>query len=289
MIFQDEASKALTIRLNKNPSGVTFVIGQFIQQSQSTFDFVENPSANVRIVSDYVPGMWSTIDTAKGIPNRDLYEWTWTLTVALSGEDENLSPQKEQRQALDFFRQDLINNPTFEVTVDKIKYRAVTMANNITSVSETVILKEDKRTIVSMTIPMQSGINAFFGNDLKVSLSEDGTNFSVLQKVSSSHKMNKVSSSGFPLTGDTTLSVAKDSVYAYNTVVLYDDNAVMNQIVSDILIGGSGSLNRTYTQKIEFATIGTIPNKKVLLTGGSIDDNNGAFITVGFDITVKPN
>ena len=288
MIFQDEAAKALTIRLNKNPNGVEFVIGQFIQQSETTFTFVEKLESNITTISDYVPGMWSTIDTAKGIPNRDLYEWTWTLTVALSGEDENLSPQKEQRQALDFFRQDLINNPTFEVTVDKKLYRAVTMANNITSVSETVILKEDKRTIVSMTIPMQSGVNAFFGNDLKVSLSEDDATFFELQKISSSHKMNKVSSSGFPLTGDTTLSVAKDSVYAYNTVVLYDDNDVMNQIVSDILIGGSGSLNRKYTQKIVFSPIGAIPNKTVLLTGGTINDNNGAFITIGFDITETP-
>jgi hypothetical protein len=285
MIFQDEAAKALTIRLNKNPSGVTFVIGQFIQQSQSTFDFVENPAANVRIVSDYVPGMWSTIDTAKGIPNRDLYEWTWTLTVALSGEDENLSPQKEQRQALDFFRQDLINNPTFEVTVDKKLYRAVTMANNITSVSETVILKEDKRTIVSMTIPMQSGINAFFGNDLIVSLKEETGDFTILQKLDSSHKYNKIASSGFVLTGDTTDSVAIDSVYAYNTVVLYEDNDLINQIMSDILIGGPGSLNRPYTQKIVFAPLETIPERKVLLTGGAISDNNGSFITIGFDIT----
>lgn len=289
MIFQDEAAKALTIRLNKNPQGKFFVMGQFIQQSETTFTFVEKLEGNINAISDYVPGMWSTIDTAKGIPNRDLYEWTWTLTVALSGEDENLSPQKEQRQALDFFRQDLINNPTFEVTVDGKLYRAVTMANNITSVSETVILKEDKRTIVSMTIPMQSGINAFFGNDLKVSLSKDASTFFEVQKAASSHKMNKIASSGFPLTGNTTLSVAKDLVYNYNTVALYDDNDVMNEIMKDILINGPGTLNRKYTQKIVFPPIGTIPNKTVLLTGGVINDNNGAFITIGFDITETPS
>jgi hypothetical protein len=136
-----------------------------------------------------------------------------------------------------------------------------------------------------MTIPMQSGINAFFGNYLIVSLKEGTGDFTVLQKLDSSHKYNKIASSGFILTGDNTDSVAIDSIYAYNTVVLYEDNDLIKQIMKDILIGGSGSLNRPYTQKIVFAPIGTIPDRKVILTGGAISDNNGSFITIGFDIT----
>lgn len=287
MTFQDQVPKAFVTRFNKNKQGIRLKAGQFIQQSQENFVFREKPNSQITIITDYVPGMFTTLDTPKGIKGKDMYEWTWTLTVALSGEDENLSPQIEQRAALDFFRQDLINNPIFTLNIDGTTYRAITLASNISLVSETIILNKEKRTIVSMNIPMQSGIGAFFNNDVIVSLKKDGgSEFFELKVADNNHSYNKIPSGAFPLiSGETTLNKATDSSYGYNTVALYEDNEVMNEIVSEILIKGTGNLNKKYTQQTVFTPIGTIPKRTVLLTGGALGGPPGDTLLVGFDIT----
>jgi hypothetical protein len=138
-----------------------------------------------------------------------------------------------------------------------------------------------------MNIPMQSGIGAFFNNDIIVSLKKDGgSEFFELKIADNNHSYNKIPSGAFPLiSGETTLNKATDSSYGYNTVALYEDNEVMNEIVSEILIKGTGNLNKKYTQQTVFTPIGIIPPRTVLLTGGAIGGPPGEILLVGFDIT----
>ena len=281
MSFLDAFKIEMNERVNKNPYGVVLVMGQFIQQSQTEFRFEYNPTVGTKDITEYLPAMLNGMDSPKNIPDLDIYEWVFTLTVALSGEDENANPQLDQRKALDWFRKDLVDNPLFTLDVAGVDYNVVTTAYHINLQSVTNTLSGQKRSFVSMQIGVQSGIGVFFGNDISISLKEIGGTYFKLNKLSSAHKKNKVASSGFPLIGNKTENVAIDSSYGYNTIIIYEDNDLINAILSEILT--NGKLNKKYMLKIEFSPITTI-EKTVLLVGGNIDDNLGQFITIGFDM-----
>ena len=285
MTFLDAVQKEFNERLNKTKVGKVFVMGQFIQQSDTEFRFVVNPNSVTTYRTSYIPCMLTGIDTPKNIPNKDLYEWVFTLTIALGGEDEKREPQLSERKALDEFRKDLVNNAQFSVTVGEDKYNAVTTAFHISLLSDTIILSGKKRTLVSMQIGMQSGIDAFFGNDVKISLALESapTTFFAINKIDSSFKKNKIASGGFPLVAGTkTFNIATDSSYVYNTTVFYEDNNLLNGVVEEIW--KNGSINQKYILKTEFAPISNIPNRTVLLNGGIINDVLGQPLTISFDM-----
>jgi hypothetical protein len=171
--------------------------------------------------------------------------------------------------------------------VGDVEYNIVTTAYHISLNSVTNTVSGKKRSIVSMQIGVQSGIGAFFGNDLLLSLrrfedADEDENYYSIKKLGSSHKKNKLASSGFVLTGNKTANIAIDSAYGYNTVIMYEDNVLINTIMSEIL--ENGVLNTKYVLKTVFAPLGDIANRTVLLTGGVLNDNNGQFITIAFDI-----
>jgi hypothetical protein len=273
--------------LNENPYGKVFNMGQFIKQSGTEFrlDFV--PSSVISYKVNYVPCMLSGVDAPKNIPELDLYEWVFTLRIALTGENEKKDPQLSERRALNWFRKKLVDEPLATITSDKTEYNIVTTGYHIGLDSVTTTVSGKKRSLVSMQIGVQSGIGVFFGNSLELSLrrfeDEDiDDNYYPIKKLGSGHKKNKVASSGFVLTGDKTDNVATDSAYGYNTVVVFEDNVLLKTIMSEILL--NGELNTRYVLRTVFEPLGTIPDRTVLLTGGVINDNNGQFITLAFDI-----
>jgi hypothetical protein len=287
MTFLDAIQDYFNDLINSSPQGKSFVMGQFIQQSGTEFryDFVPNSVKSYK--ASYVPCMLNGIDTPKNIPDLDLYEWVFTLTVALTGEDEKVDPQLSERKALDWFRKKLVDVPRATLEVGDVEYNIVTTAYHISLNSVTNTVSGKKRSIVSMQIGVQSGIGAFFGNDLLLSLrrfedADEDENYYSIKKLGSSHKKNKLASSGFVLTGNKTANIAIDSAYGYNTVIMYEDNVLINTIMSEIL--ENGVLNTKYVLKTVFAPLGDIANRTVLLTGGVLNDNNGQFITIAFDI-----
>jgi len=273
--------------LNKNPYGKFFNMGQFIKQSGTEFrlDFVPNSVVSYKV--NYVPCMLNGVDAPKNIPDLDLYEWVFTLRIALTGENEKKDPQLSERRALNWFRKKLVDDPLATITADGVDYNIVTIGYHISLGSVTSTVSGKKRSLVSMQIGVQSGIGVFFGNSLKLSLrrfeDEDiDANYYPIKKLGSGHKKNKVASSGFVLTGNKTDNVATDSAYGYNTVVVFEDNVLLKTIMSEII--KNGKLNTNYVFRTVFAPLGTIPDRTVLLTGGVINDNNGQFITLAFDI-----
>ena len=282
MIFLDVIQDFFNDKLNKAPTGKVFVMGQFIQQSDKNFRFVVNQSSVVQYNTSYISCMLIPNDTPQNIPNKDVYEWIYTIQFALSGENERTEPQLSERKAIDEFRKDLIDNPRNNVDVDGVNYDFTTTSYHISLFSDTIILSGKKRTIVSMQIAMQSGIDIFFGNDIKISLSLDGNTFTQLTKISSNHGRNKLASSAQMLTDNKVESVAVDSSYSYSVTVLYENNAVLNDIAKEII--GGGLNNKKYTMKTEFTPLGTIENKRVLLSGGVLNDKDGDYLTLAFNI-----
>lgn len=287
MTFLDSIQTYFNELLNKNPQGKFFNMGQFIKQSGTEFrlDFVPNSVVSYKV--NYVPCMLNGVDAPKNIPDLDLYEWVFTLRIALTGENEKKDPQLSERKALDWFRKKLVDEPLATLDVDGIDYNIVTTGYHISLDSVTSTVSGKKRSLVSMQIGVQSGIGVSFGNSLELSLRrfEDAdvdANYFPIKKLGSGHKKNKVASSGFVLTGNKTDNVATDSAYGYNTVVVYEENVLLNTIMSEILL--NGTLNTKYILRTVFTPLGDIPDRTVLLTGGVINDNNGQFITLAFDI-----
>jgi hypothetical protein len=273
--------------LNENPYGKFFNMGQFIKQSGTEFrlDFV--PSSVISYKVNYVPCMLSGVDAPKNIPDLDLYEWVFTLRIALTGENEKKDPQLSERRSLNWFRKKLVDEPLATITSDETDYNIVTTGYHIGLDSVTSTVSGKKRSLVSMQIGVQSGIGVFFGNSLELSLrrfedADEDDNYYPIKKLGSGHKKNKVVSSGFVLTGSKTDNIAIDSAYGYNTVVVYEENVLLTAIMSEILL--NGTLNTKYVLRTVFEPLGTIPDRTVLLTGGVINDNNGQFITLAFDI-----
>ena len=273
--------------LNKNPFGKFFNMGQFIKQSGTEFrlDFVANSLVSYQV--NYVPCMLNGVDAPKNIPELDLYEWVFTLRIALTGENEKKEPQLSERRALNWFRKKLVDEPLATITSDGIDYNIVTTGFHIGLDSVTSTVSGKKRSLVSMQIGVQSGIGVFFGNSLQVLLREIEAediddNYFPIKKLISSHKKNKVASSGFPLTGSKTENLAIDSAYGYNTSIIYENNVLGNSLFGEIM--QNGKLNKKYIMRRIFEPFGDIADRTVLLTGGVISDNNGQFITISFDI-----
>jgi hypothetical protein len=287
MTFLDAIQDYFTTTLNKNPQGKFFIMGQFIQQSGTEFrhDFIPNSVKSYK--ASYVPSMINGTDAPKNVPDIDAYEWVFTLTIALTGEDEEVDPQLSERKAIDWFRKMLVDKPLATLDVDKIQYNIVTTGYNITMNSVVSTVSGKKRTLVSMQIGVLSGIGIFFGNSLQVLLrqiedADEDANYFPIRKLGSSHKKNKLASSGFVLTGSKTDNVAVDSAYGYNTVIFYQNDKLGNALFGEIMI--NGKLNKKYIMRRVFAPFGNIPDRTVLLTGGVINDNNGQYLTMAFDI-----
>lgn len=284
MTLLDQIQAELQDRLNKNSKGVVFVLGQFIQQSDIDFKFKSNPTSTVSYTTEYVPCMLNNVNTPKSVKDLDIYEFNFTLTCALLGENESKEPQLSQRIALDEFRQ-YYNTRELSFDVEGETYNAITISFQITLQSLTNTLSGEKRTFVALNVGMQVGKGIYFGNAITTSLApiETPTVFTEIKKVASVHTANKISSDGNPLNDTISYSVATDKNYLYNTTIFYENNALVNAMMTEIL--SKGTINKKYLLRNVFTPLGTITDKTVIIKGGVVNDNVGEILTLSFDIT----
>lgn len=269
MAFLDEIQKKFNERLNKNTKGIVFKMGQFIQQSGTQFIFKERFSNVLAYNTPFVPCMITGIDTPKNIPNKDLYEWVFTLTCALEGESESKDPQLSQRTALDEFRKDLVDNPIFSLDVNGTNYNVNTTAYHISLISNTGVLNDKKRTFVSMQIGAQSGIDAYFGGDSTFEFKlNPGDDYTKITPLSANLPSFKTPNTNQLLNDKTTKTTALDKTISLSMTVYYDDNPIVNAWVEELL-KNDVTMNTPYYFQFTYNTKIPSVQKVLILDSGT--------------------
>jgi len=280
-MFQDKLVEKLFTKLNNNTQSVTFRGGYIIQTANEAFEFTTYTNYYTSTTTEYVPVMMTSSSRPKNIPNKDIYDWTFDITFAIVGESE--TENQAQRNAIDEFRQTLTNTPNDTVTNGTTTYNIVTTATDIAIISDTVVVNGRSRSLVSMQVYVQSGINVWYGNSVGYSIKRNGVTEDAiyLDILSTSDAKSKTLDSAFVFGSSTTSSVAIDGIYVFKGVVVYKNDDILNAIVEDILKGDN--INYLYDFTIEYPNIAPI-TKTMLLSNGSINTSLGELITITLEL-----
>lgn len=280
-MFQDSLIEALLEKLNNNLQNVVFKGGYLLQQTNDQFQFTTYTNYYTAVTTEYTPVMFDLTSIPKNIPNKDMYDWVIDLTISLDGESEDATNLVAQREAINEFRADLINNPVNLLTDGDVTYKYVTSATDITTVSDVAIVNGSKRILVGMQIYAQSGLDITYGNEATYQIKTGAYDYEVLDTLSVNESMGKTLDPAYVFGGTKMSSLAIDGAYQFNTVILYKNTDVHNEIVKDIIQGNA--LNLTYTLEISFPNIATI-EKTVIISSGNINTNKGEAITITFTL-----
>jgi len=177
-MFIPKITDKLLQQLNSNTQDITFRGGSLLQVANDKFEFSTFTNYYTQETTEYIPVMFDYVSSPKNIPDKELYDWTIDITFALTGENE--TELADQREAIDGFRANLVNNPLDTLTIGSDTYNLVTSATDISLVRDVVIVNSKKRVLVAMQVFLQSGLDAVFGNNrvVELKLNEGGSTYS---------------------------------------------------------------------------------------------------------------
>lgn len=272
MTFQNSLIQYLLNKLNTNTQNIVFKGGEFIQQSNTKFEFKAYPTYySPGVTTEYVPIMFDTTNTPKNIPNLDLYDWTIDVTFALTGEQE--TDLTNQLNAIEELRKDLINNPTDIIINNGDNYKIITSATNVSKTSDIIILSGEKRIFIAMQIFIQSGISIHFGNEPIYELKEINDSFEIINPISVDFLLGKGLETNQTLTENNTQSLAINKSREIVIIIYQSDLTVIDKILNDIY--GNGNMNTIYNFKFKFRPTDTYVERIVLLESGNISTKLG--------------
>ena len=274
--------------MNSNSQGITFRGGSLLQVANDKFAFTTYSNFYTETETAYVPVMFDYVSSPKNIPNKELYDYTVDITFALEGENE--AELESQREAINGFRANLVNNPLDTLTVGQTTYNLVTSATDISLIRDVVIVNAEKRVLVSMQVFMQSGIDAVFGNDrvVEIKLNEQGATYSTIIPFEFNITMAKDVDAEMEFTNNIVKSLPRNRSTLFNLKMFHEDTTIMRElikdingqygtVVSEVLTQVQTPLNKSYVirYKLPDNTGVQFVEQKVLLTDGSINSSLG--------------
>jgi hypothetical protein len=288
-MFIPQITNKLLQQLNSNTKSITFRGGSLLQVTNDKFSFVTYENYYTETVTDYVPVMFDYVSSPKNIPNKEVYDWTIDITFAMEGENE--TELANQREAINEFRQGLVNSPIDTLTIGQTVYNLVTSATDISLVRDVVIVNSKKRVLVSMQIFMQSGIDSVFGNKrvVEIKLNEQGASYTQIYPFEFNIAMAKDVDAEMELSKNNVQSLPRNRSTLFNLKMFHEDTAIMRELIKDIA-GQYGALNgetvtqtetsllKSYVMRFKIPDVSAIQftEYKVILTDASI---NSAFGT----------
>ena len=274
-MFIPAITSKLLQQLNSNSQGITFRGGSLLQVANDKFAFTTYSNFYTETETTYVPVMFDYVSSPKNIPNKELYDYTIDITFALEGENE--TELESQREAIDGFRANLVNNPLDSLTIEQTVYNLVTSATDISLIRDVVVVNAEKRVLVSMQVFMQSGIDAVFGNNrvVEIKLNQEGATYTAIVPFEFNITMAKDVDAEMEFSKQNVESLPRNRSTLFNLKMFHEDTTIMRNLLQDIY--GTVNLNQSYVMRYK------VPNNsqsfveyKVLLTDGSI---NSAFGT----------
>ena len=274
-MFIPAITSKLLQQLNSNSQGITFRGGSLLQVANDKFAFTTYSNFYTETETAYVPVMFDYVSSPKNIPNKELYDYTIDITFALEGENE--TELESQREAIDGFRANLVNNPLDSLTIEQTVYNLVTSATDISLIRDVVVVNAEKRVLVSMQVFMQSGIDAVFGNNrvVEIKLNQEGATYTAIVPFEFNITMAKDVDAEMEFSKQNVESLPRNRSTLFNLKMFHEDTTIMRNLLQDIY--GTVNLNQSYVIRYK------VPNNsqsfveyKVLLTDGSI---NSAFGT----------
>ena len=274
-MFIPAITSKLLQQLNSNSQGITFRGGSLLQVANDKFAFTTYSNFYTETETAYVPVMFDYVSSPKNIPNKELYDYTIDITFALEGENE--TELESQREAIDGFRANLVNNPLDSLTIEQTVYNLVTSATDISLIRDVVVVNAEKRVLVSMQVFMQSGIDAVFGNNrvVEIKLNQEGATYTAIVPFEFNITMAKDVDAEMEFSKQNVESLPRNRSTLFNLKMFHEDTTIMRNLLQDIY--GTVNLNQSYVMRYK------VPNNsqsfveyKVLLTDGSI---NSAFGT----------
>ena len=287
-MFIPAITSKLLQQLNSNSQGITFRGGSLLQVANDKFAFTTYSNFYTETETAYVPVMFDYVSSPKNIPNKELYDYTIDITFALEGENE--TELESQREAINGFRANLVNNPLDTLTVGQTVYNLVTSATDISLIRDVVIVNAEKRVLVSMQVFMQSGIDAVFGNDrvVEIKLNEQGATYSTIIPFEFNITMAKDVDAEMEFTNNIVKSLPRNRSTLFNLKMFHEDTTIVRElikdingqygtVVSEVLTQVQTPLNKSYVirYKLPDNTGVQYVEQTVLLTDGSINSSLG--------------
>jgi hypothetical protein len=290
-MFIPKITDKLLQQLNSNTQDITFRGGSLLQVANDKFEFSTFTNYYTQETTEFIPVMFDYVSSPKNIPNKELYDWTIDITFALTGENE--TELADQREAIDGFRANLVNNPLDTLTIGSDTYNLVTSATDISLVRDVVIVNSKKRVLVAMQVFLQSGLGAVFGNNrvVELKLNQGGSTYSEIFPFEFNITMAKDVDAEMEFSKENVRSLPRNRTTIFNLKMFHEDTTIMRTILQDIY-GSSSALsgvapNQTVVQtevplSQTYVLRYKLPNNaqqfieyKVLLTDGSINSSFG--------------
>jgi hypothetical protein len=287
-MFIPAITSRLLQQLNSNSQSITFRGGSLLQVANDKFAFTTYSNFYTETETAYVPVMFDYVSSPKNIPNKEMYDWTIDITFALEGENE--AELLNQREAINTFRANLVNNPLDVLVLNSQSYNLVTSATDISLIRDVVVVNAEKRVLVSMQVFMQSGIDAVFGNDrvVEIKLNEQGATYSTIIPFEFNVTMAKDVDAEMEFTNSIVKSLPRNRSTLLNLKMFHEDTTIVRELIKDIngqygtIVGETLTqvqtpLSKSYViryklpdnQGVQFVEY------KVLLTDGSINSSLG--------------
>ena len=262
-------------KLNSNSQGITFRGGSLLQVTNDKFEFKTYTNFYTEQTTEYIPVMMDYVSSPKNIPNKEVYDYTVDITLALTGENE--TELQGQREAINAFRASLVNQPLDTMLIGNTTYNLVTSATDISLVRDIVIVNGKKRVIVAMQIFVQSGIDIIYGNDrvVELKLNKAGSNYTVLVPFEFGVVMATEPDSEMEFVKENVESIARNRTTTYSMKLFHEDVPLIQEILKDIF--GIVELEQTYVLRFKLPDNNQAFVKKVvMLSDGSINTSFGA-------------
>ena len=251
-MFIPAITSKLLQQLNSNSQGITFRGGSLLQVANDKFAFTTYSNFYTETETAYVPVMFDYVSSPKNIPNKELYDYTIDITFALEGENE--TELESQREAIDGFRANLVNNPLDSLTIEQTVYNLVTSATDISLIRDVVVVNAEKRVLVSMQVFMQSGIDAVFGNNrvVEIKLNQEGATYTAIVPFEFNITMAKDVDAEMELAKNNIKSLPRNRSTLFNLKMFHEDTTIMQEFIKDIN-GQYGVLNGEVVTQTETA------------------------------------
>lgn len=262
-------------KLNSNSQGITFRGGSLLQVTNDKFEFKTYTNFYTEQTTEYIPVMMDYVSSPKNIPNKEVYDYTVDITLALTGENE--TELQGQREAINAFRASLVNQPLDTMLIGNTTYNLVTSATDISLVRDIAIVNGQKRVIVAMQIFVQSGIDIIYGNDrvVELKLNQAGSNYTVLVPFEFGVVMATEPDSEMEFVKENVESIARNRTTTYSMKLFHEDVPLIQEILKDIF--GIVDLEQTYVLRFKLPDNNQAFVKKVvMLSDGSINTSFGA-------------
>lgn len=262
-------------KLNSNSQGITFRGGSLLQVTNDKFEFKTYTNFYTEQTTEYIPVMMDYVSSPKNIPNKEVYDYTVDITLALTGENE--TELQGQREAINAFRASLVNQPLDTMLIGNTTYNLVTSATDISLVRDIAIVNGQKRVIVAMQIFVQSGIDIIYGNDrvVELKLNKAGSNYTVLVPFEFGVVMATEPDSEMEFVKENVESIARNRTTTYSMKLFHEDVPLIQEILKDIF--GIVELEQTYVLRFKLPDNNQAFVKKVvMLSDGSINTSFGA-------------